>query len=104
MPNVQYVYIQKLAKCFLIFENPFINLKSIIFIFMNSISIYYSSFKAFDGILRILNGVYDKYFGYSFEMIWRIELNAGDITTIHINQDSMQFKQDSVNYSLKCAH
>ena len=31
----------------------------------------------------ILNGVYDKYFGYSFEMFWRIELNAGEITTIN---------------------
>ena len=36
MPDVQYVYIQKFAKCFLIFENPFIILKGIIFI--NSIS------------------------------------------------------------------
>ena len=25
----------------------------------------------------ILNGVYDKYYGYSFEVFWRIELNAG---------------------------
>ena len=24
----------------------------------------------------ILNGVYDKYFGYSFEMFWRIELKC----------------------------
>ena len=69
MPDVQYVYIRKIAKCFLIFENPFIILKSIIFIFINSISIYQSSFKAFDGIqLMILNGVYNKYFGYSFEI------------------------------------
>ena len=28
----------------------------------------------------ILNGAYDKYYGYSFEMFWRIELNAGKIT------------------------
>ena len=62
MPDVQYVYIQKFTKCFLIFENPFIILKSIIFIFINFISIYWSSFKAFVGILKILNGVYDKYF------------------------------------------
>ena len=27
MPDVQYVYIQKFASCFLIFENPFIILK-----------------------------------------------------------------------------
>ena len=26
----------------------------------------------------ILDGVYDKYFGYSFELFWRIELNAGE--------------------------
>ena len=85
MPDVQYVYIQKIAKCFLIFENSFIILKSIIFIFINSISIYWSSFKAFVGILMILNRVYDKYFGYTFEMFWRIELNAGEITTINAN-------------------
>ena len=66
MPGVQYVYIQKFAKCFLIFENPFIILKSIIFIFINSISIYYTSFKAFVGILMILNGIYDKYFWIYF--------------------------------------
>ena len=40
MPDVQYVYIQKFAKCLLIFENPFIILKGIFFIFINSISIY----------------------------------------------------------------
>ena len=40
MPDVQYAYIQKFAKCLLIFENPFIILKSIIFIFINSIPIY----------------------------------------------------------------
>ena len=40
MPDVQYVYIHKFAKCFLMLENPFIILKSIIFIFINSISIY----------------------------------------------------------------
>ena len=34
MPDIQYVYIQKFAKCFLIFENQFIILKSIIFIFI----------------------------------------------------------------------
>ena len=39
-PDVQYVYIQKFAKCFLIFVNPFIIFKSIIFIFINPISIY----------------------------------------------------------------
>ena len=33
----------------------------------------------------ILNGVYDKYFGYSFEMFWRIELYAGEIITINTN-------------------
>ena len=40
----------------------------------------------------ILNGVYDKYFGYSSEMFWRIALNAGEITTINTNKDTMQFK------------
>ena len=34
MPDVQYVYIQKFAKCTLIFENSFIIFKSIIFIFI----------------------------------------------------------------------
>ena len=66
MPDVQYVYIQTLAKCFLIFENPFIILKNIIFIFISSISIYWSSCKAFVGILIIINGVYDKYFWIRF--------------------------------------
>ena len=66
--DVRYVYIQKFAKCFLIFENPLIILKSIIFIFMNSISIYWSSLKAFVGILMMLNEVYDKVFGYAFEI------------------------------------
>ena len=33
----------------------------------------------------ILNGAYDKYYGYSFEMLWRIELDAGKITTINTN-------------------
>ena len=66
MPDVQYVYIQKFAKCFLIFENPFIILKSIIFIFTNSISVNWSRFKAFVGVLMILNGVYDKYFWIHF--------------------------------------
>ena len=33
----------------------------------------------------ILNGIYDKYFGNSFEMFLRIELNAGEITTINTN-------------------
>ena len=33
----------------------------------------------------IINGVYDKYFGYSFEMFLRIELNAEEITTINTN-------------------
>ena len=65
MPDVQYVYIQNFAKCFLIFENSFIMLKSI-FIFINFISIYSSSFKAFVGVLMILNGVYDKYFWIGF--------------------------------------
>ena len=60
--DVRYVFIQKFPKCFLIFENLLITLKSIIFIFINSISIYWSSFKAFVGILMILNEVYDKYF------------------------------------------
>ena len=31
----------------------------------------------------ILDGVYDKYFSDSFEMIWWIELNVGEITTIN---------------------
>ena len=66
MPDVQYVSIKKFAKCFLIFENPFIILKSIILIFINSISIYWSSFKAFVGVLMILNGVNDKYLWISF--------------------------------------
>ena len=33
----------------------------------------------------ILNGVYDKYFGYSFEKFWQIERNAGKITTTNTN-------------------
>ena len=33
----------------------------------------------------ILNGVYDKYFRYFFEMFWQIELNAGEITKINTN-------------------
>ena len=33
----------------------------------------------------ILDGVYDKYFGYSFEMFRWIELNAGEIITINTN-------------------
>ena len=33
----------------------------------------------------ILNVVYNKYFGYSFEMFWQIELNAGEITRINTN-------------------
>ena len=33
----------------------------------------------------ILNGAYDKHFLYSFEMFWRIELNAGEITKINTN-------------------
>ena len=48
----------------------------------------------------ILNEVYDKYFGYSFEMFWQIELNAGEIITINTNA----IKKDSVNHSLKCTH
>ena len=67
MPEAQYVYIQKFAKCFLIFENPFIILKSISFIFTNSISIYWSSFKVCVGILMILNRVYGKYFWIRFK-------------------------------------
>ena len=57
MPDVQYVYIQTLAKCFLIIVNPFIILKisflfsSIPFLFIGAV-----------GLLMILNGVYDKYF------------------------------------------
>ena len=39
-------------------------------------------------------------FGYSFE----IELNAGEITTMNTNYDTMQFKKDSVNHLLKCTH
>ena len=35
-------------------------------VFINSISIYWSSFKAFVGILMILNGVYGKYFWIRF--------------------------------------
>ena len=66
MPDVQYVYLQKFAKFFLLFENPFIILKSIIFIFINSISIHWSSFKAFVGVLMILNGVFDEYLWISF--------------------------------------
>ena len=85
MPDVQNVYIQKFAKCFLMFEHPFIILKSIIFIFINSISIYWSSFKALVGVFMILNGVYDNNFGYAFEMFWRIKVNAGEITTIDTN-------------------
>ena len=52
----------------------------------------------------ILKEAYDKYYGYSFEMFWRIELNAGKITTINTNKDTLQFKRDSVNNSLKCTH
>ena len=52
----------------------------------------------------ILKWVYDKYFRYSFEMFWRIELNAGEINTINTNLDTMQLKKDSVNHSLKCTH
>ena len=34
----------------------------------------------------ILNGVYGKiFFGYAFEMVWWIELNEGEITTINTN-------------------
>ena len=66
MPDVQYVYIQKFAKCFLIFENPFVILKSTIFTFINSISTHWSSFNDFVGILMILDGVYDKYFWIRF--------------------------------------
>ena len=33
----------------------------------------------------ILDGVYDKYFSYSFEMFWWIEVNAGEITTFNTN-------------------
>ena len=84
MADVQYVYIQKFTKFYLIFEHPFIILKSIIFIFINSISIYWNSFKAFVGILIILNGIYNK-FGCAFEMFWQIELNTGEITAINTN-------------------
>ena len=58
MPDVQYVYIHKFAKCFLMLENPFKIIKNIIFIFINSVSIYQSSFKTLVGILMILNGVH----------------------------------------------
>ena len=53
-------------RALLLFEHSFIILKGIIFIFTNSISIYWSCFKAFVGILMILNGVYDKYFWIRF--------------------------------------
>ena len=66
MPDIQYVYIQKFAKCFLIFENPFMIFERIIFIFINYISIYWSSFKYLVEILMILNGVYDRYFWIRF--------------------------------------
>ena len=33
----------------------------------------------------VLDGVYDKYFGYSFAMFWWIELNAGEKNTINTN-------------------
>ena len=69
MPDVQYVYIQKFAKCFLRFENPFITLKSMVFIFSQLNFYLLEQFKAFVGILMILNVVYDKYFGYTFEML-----------------------------------
>ena len=36
MPDVQYVYIQKFAKCFLIFENPFLILKKYHFLFSST--------------------------------------------------------------------
>ena len=49
-----------------IFEISFIILKNIIFIFINSISIYWSCFKDFVGILMILNGVNDKFFWIRF--------------------------------------
>ena len=39
MPDVQYVYIQKFAKNFLTFENPFIILKSAIL--FNQLHFYY---------------------------------------------------------------
>ena len=35
MPGVKYVYIQKFAKCFLIFENPFMILK-VSFLFLST--------------------------------------------------------------------
>ena len=44
MPDVQYEYIHKLSKCFIIFENPFIILKGIIlfsstpFLFIRAVS------------------------------------------------------------------
>ena len=85
MPDVQYVCIQKFAKCVLIFENLIIISKSIILIFIISISIYWSSLKAFVVILMILNGVYDTYFWLHFRNIWQIELNAGEITTTNTN-------------------
>ena len=52
----------------------------------------------------ILNGAYDKYFGYTFEMFWRIELNTGEVTTINTNLDTMQLKYNSANHSFKCTH
>ena len=85
MPDVQYVYNHKFAKCFLTLENPFIILKSIIFIFINSISIYQSIFKTFVGILMILMRFMISIFGYAFDMFLRIELYAGEITTVNTN-------------------
>ena len=58
--------LKKFAKCFLIFENPFIILKvsflfsSIPCLFIRAVLIF------FVGILIILNGVYDKYFWILF--------------------------------------
>ena len=43
MPDVQYIYIQKFAKCFLIFENPFIILK-VWFLFSSSPFLFLEQF------------------------------------------------------------
>ena len=66
MPDVQYVYIRKFAKCFLIFENPFIILKGIIFISSTPFLFIRAVLMLLLKILMNLNGVYDKYFWILF--------------------------------------
>ena len=90
MPDVQYTYIQKFSKRFLVFENPFIILKRIIFLFSSTPLLF---IRAVLKLLLVKNINDFKWgFGYSFEMFWGIELNAGEITTINTNKDTMQFK------------